>query len=103
CGSTRGLTVRAVVEGGDVISPLEDQILGRTAAEDIVDPKTGKVMFPAGTLLQEEECVVVEKADVEAVKIRSVLTCECKNGVCAACYGRDLARGTRVNVGEAVG
>jgi DNA-directed RNA polymerase subunit beta' len=103
CGTSRGLTVQAVVEGGDIISPLDDQILGRSAAEKVVDPKTKKVLVEAGGLIDEETSIIVEQADVETVKIRSVLTCETKNGVCGTCYGRDLARGTRVNIGEAVG
>ena len=103
CGSNRGLTVRAVVEGGEVISSLAERILGRSAAEDITDPLGGKALVKAGTLIEEPEIEVIENAGVETVLIRSVLTCESKGGVCAKCYGRDLARGTLVNMGEAVG
>ena len=103
CKTKSGISVSAVVEGGEVASPLADRILGRTVAEDIKDPATGKVMYKSGTLIDEEASVAVETADVETVRIRSVLTCELKEGVCAKCYGRDLARGTPVNLGEAVG
>ncbi len=103
CGTTNGLTVRPVVEGGEVVSPLSERILGRSPADDIMHPETGEILAPAGQLIDEETAIAIEEADVESVKIRSVLTCETRNGVCGACYGRDLARGTRVNVGEAVG
>ncbi len=103
CGTKNGLTERAIVEGGEIISPMSEQILGRTLAENVVDPGTGKTIFKSGTLLDEEAAMAIEKADVETVKIRSVLTCEARVGTCAACYGRDLARGTKVNIGEAVG
>ncbi len=103
CGTERGIIVRPVVDGGNVIVSIGERILGRTIQEDIVHPETGKVLVKKGKLITEDDVDVVEKAGVEQVKIRSILTCECKNGVCAACYGRDLARGTPVNIGEAVG
>ncbi len=103
CGTERGIIVRPVVDGGNVIVSIGDRILGRTIQEDIVHPETGEVLVQKGKLIDENDVEVVEKAGVEQVKIRSVLTCETKNGVCAACYGRDLARGTPVNIGEAVG
>ena len=103
CGTERGIVVRPVVDGGNVIVSIGDRILGRTILEDILHPETGDVLIKKGKLINEDDVDVVEKAGVEQVKIRSVLTCECKNGVCAACYGRDLARGTPVNIGEAVG
>jgi DNA-directed RNA polymerase subunit beta' len=103
CGTTRGITLRAVVEGGDVLVSLGQRILGRFAAEDVKDPGTNDVIVPADTYLDENMCDLVENAGVQSVKIRSVLTCETKVGVCGACYGRDLARGTPVNIGEAVG
>ena len=103
CGTERGIVVRPVVDGGNVIVSIGDRILGRTILEDILHPETGEVLIKKGKLINEDDVDVVEKAGVEQVKIRSVLTCECKNGVCAACYGRDLARGTPVNIGEAVG
>jgi DNA-directed RNA polymerase subunit beta' len=103
CGSERGLTVRPVMDGGDIVSSLSERILGRTTSEDVLDPSTGKVLLPRNTLIEETEAEQVEKAGVEVMKIRSVLTCESQIGVCARCYGRDLARGTPVNIGEAVG
>jgi DNA-directed RNA polymerase subunit beta' len=103
CGTERGLTVRAVMDGGETVSSLSERILGRTAAEDVTDPATGALLVAGNTLIEEEAAEAIEKAGVEAVRIRSVLTCEAKVGVCAHCYGRDLARGTPVNIGEAVG
>ncbi len=103
CGTTRGLTTSAVVEGGEVISPLADRILGRTAAVDVLDPLSGEVVLPAGSLIDEDAVDQIERAGVDVVPIRSVLTCESPIGVCGKCYGRDLARGTVVNIGEAVG
>ena len=103
CGTQRGLTVKAVMDGGEVVSSLSERILGRTTAEDILDPATGQILVPANTLITEPEAERIEKGAVEFAKIRSVLTCEAAVGVCAHCYGRDLARGTPVNVGEAVG
>ncbi len=103
CGTTRGLTMRAVVEGGEVIAPLADRILGRTAAVDVVDPLNGKVLVPAGALIDEEAVDLIDRAGLDSVLIRSVLTCETRVGLCGKCYGRDLARGTVVNIGEAVG
>jgi DNA-directed RNA polymerase subunit beta' len=103
CGTTKGITTRAVVEGGEVIAPLADRILGRTAAIDILDPLSGKVVVPAGELIVEATVDLIDRSGIDSVRIRSVLTCETSNGVCAKCYGRDLARGTMVNIGEAVG
>jgi len=103
CGTTNGLLATAIIEGGNVIESLSDRILGRVPAADVVDPLSGTVIVPAGELMDEDAVERVEKAGVEEVKIRSVLTCESRNGVCGKCYGRDLARGTRVNIGEAVG
>ena len=103
CGTDRGIIVRPVVDGGNVIVSIGERILGRTIQEDIVHPETGDVLVKKGKLIDENDVEIVEAAGVEQVKIRSVLTCESKHGVCAACYGRDLARGTPVNVGEAVG
>ncbi len=103
CKTKRGLTVRAVVEGGEVISPLSEQILGRTTAEQVIHPATGKILAKVNVLLDEDTSMAIEEADVEAVKVRSVLTCEAIKGTCAACYGRDLSSNTRVNIGEAVG
>jgi DNA-directed RNA polymerase subunit beta' len=103
CGTTRGLITSAVVDGGEVIAPLADRILGRTAAVDVLDPLSGEVVIPAGGLIDEDAVDQIERAGIDAVPIRSVLTCESRIGVCGKCYGRDLARGTVVNIGEAVG
>jgi len=103
CGTTQGITVRPVVEGGEVVSGLGERVLGRSAAEDVLHPVTNEVVVEAGEIIDEDAVADIEVADLEGVKIRSVLTCESRTGVCATCYGRDLARGTRVNIGEAVG
>ncbi len=103
CGTTRGLMTRAVVDGGEVIAPLSDRILGRTAAIDVLDPLSGAVILEAAALIDEDAVDQIERAGIDAVQIRSVLTCESRIGVCGKCYGRDLARGTMVNMGEAVG
>jgi len=103
CGTTQGITVRPVVEGGEVVSGLGERVLGRSAAEDVLHPVTNGVVVEAGEIIDEDAVAGIEAADLEGVKIRSVLTCESRTGVCATCYGRDLARGTRVNIGEAVG
>ena len=103
CGTERGLTVRAVMDGGEVVSSVSERILGRTTAEDVIDVLTNQVLVASNTLIEEPEAEKIERAGVEAVKIRSVLTCEAPVGVCGHCYGRDLARGTPVNIGEAVG
>ncbi|MCG8445015.1 MAG: DNA-directed RNA polymerase subunit beta', partial [Hyphomicrobiales bacterium] len=103
CGTSEGLTMQAVVDSGEVVVSLGQRVLGRTTAEDVVDPETKEIVLPANTLVEEADVEVIENAGVQEVKIRSVLTCDTKNGVCAACYGRDLARGTPVNAGEAIG
>ena len=102
CGTTRGFEIQAVVEGGDVVERLSDRVLGRVLAEPVSD-QSGKIVLDAGTLLEEKEIAILENAGVDRVMVRSVITCESRYGVCAQCYGRDLARGHRVNVGEAVG
>jgi DNA-directed RNA polymerase subunit beta' len=103
CGTTRGLTMRAVVDGGEIIAPLSDRILGRSASVDVLDPRSGDTVVKAGDLIDEEAVDRIERAGLDLVPIRSVLTCEAPVGVCGKCYGRDLARGTMVNIGEAVG
>ncbi|MBT5244781.1 MAG: DNA-directed RNA polymerase subunit beta' [Rhodospirillaceae bacterium] len=103
CKTKAGLITRAVVEGGEIVSTMSEQVLGRTTAEDVIDPAKGDILAKANTLLDEETSLAIEQADVETVKVRSVLTCETVVGTCASCYGRDLSRGTRVNPGEAVG
>ncbi len=102
CGSDKGLNIRPVIEGGDVVDSLGERILGRTAVNDI-QTSTGDVLVPAGRIIDEEDIERVEAEGIDSVLIRSVLTCESKVGVCGACYGRDLARGTSVNIGESVG
>ena len=103
CGTRNGIKVRAIIDAGTVVASLAIRILGRTAAEDVKDPASNKVVVKRGTLLTEPEVEAITNAGVQELKIRSVLTCELANGVCGACYGRDLARGTPVNMGEAVG
>jgi DNA-directed RNA polymerase subunit beta' len=102
CGTTEGITVRAVVDGGEVVASLGERILGRTVLEDIRDAK-GKILAHSGDLLDEATVEIIEKSGIDEVRIRSVLTCKTKTGVCGKCYGRDLARGVPVNLGEAVG
>ncbi|MEQ1496815.1 MAG: DNA-directed RNA polymerase subunit beta', partial [Novosphingobium sp.] len=102
CGTERALEMRSIVQGGAVIASLGERILGRTLAQDIVD-KDGKVIVTSGTLLDEPMTAMVEATGLQAARIRSPLICEAEQGVCATCYGRDLARGTPVNIGEAVG
>jgi DNA-directed RNA polymerase subunit beta' len=103
CGTERGLTVREVVEGAEVIATLGERILGRTPSIDVKHPLSGEVIVPAGHLIEERDVDRIETAGVESMLIRSVLTCDSETGVCGKCYGRDLARGTKVNIGEAVG
>ena len=103
CKTDNALEMRAIVQGGSVIASLGERILGRTTAEDLVNAKTGEVIVKSGTLLDEAMVVAIEAADVQSAKIRSPLVCEAEQGVCGTCYGRDLARGTPVNIGEAVG
>ncbi len=103
CGTLDGIRVTKLEEGGEVIQPLGDRILGRVVLEDVVDPLTGEVIVEANTELDEALVTTIGEAGIEEVVIRSVLTCQTRRGVCAMCYGRDLARGYRVNIGEAVG
>ncbi|MGD9638232.1 MAG: DNA-directed RNA polymerase subunit beta' [Alphaproteobacteria bacterium] len=103
CGTERGITVRSILDGGEVIASLGERVLGRTSQEDVIHPETKDVIVPKGKLIDEHDVELLEEAGIESLFIRSVLTCESKDGVCSACYGRDLARGTPVNIGEAVG
>jgi len=103
CGTKLGITVAAVLDGGNVVATLSERTLGRTAAEDVKDPATNKTLVRRGEEITEDKAELLEAAQVPKVRIRSVLTCDLKSGVCAKCYGRDLARGTPVNQGEAVG
>ncbi len=102
CGSSNGIRMRAIIDAGQVVASLAIRILGRFTAEDLLE-QDGTVIVKAGEMIQEWHIDRINAAGIQEVKIRSVLTCEAKNGCCAACYGRDLARGTPVNMGEAVG
>ncbi|MCP5395457.1 MAG: DNA-directed RNA polymerase subunit beta' [Sphingomonadaceae bacterium] len=103
CKTENALEMRAIVQGGSTIASLGERILGRTTAEDLINAKTGEVIVPTGTLIDEPMVKAIEEAEVQSAKIRSPLVCEAEQGVCGTCYGRDLARGTPVNIGEAVG
>ncbi|MFN3920501.1 MAG: DNA-directed RNA polymerase subunit beta', partial [Methylohalobius sp.] len=103
CGTENGITMAPIIEGGDVVEPLSERVLGRVVAKDVLDPNTKEVIVPAGTLLDERYVKVLEQYGIEQVQVRSVITCETRFGVCAKCYGRDLGRGHLVSVGEAVG
>ena len=103
CETRNGVAMKALVEGGEVIEPLRERILGRVAASDIVNPESQETLFEAGTLLGEDEVERIELLGIDEVKVRTPLTCDTRYGLCAACYGRDLGRGHLVNVGEAVG
>jgi DNA-directed RNA polymerase subunit beta' len=103
CGTEDGLTMEAIIDSGQVVASLGQRILGRVAADDILVPGTDEVIVAKGTLMDESDVDRVEAAKIQSVRIRSPLTCEVRRGTCATCYGRDLARGTPVNMGEAVG
>ncbi len=102
CGTTESITVTSIIDGGEIIQPLTDRILGRVIAEPIVDAD-GKEIFPVNTMLDEDALVIIEELNISSLKIRSPMTCDAPTGVCANCYGRDLARGHLVHRGEAVG
>ncbi|MFK7930950.1 MAG: hypothetical protein AB8H79_22385, partial [Myxococcota bacterium] len=103
CGTTEGMDIQSLIEGGEVIEHLGERILGRVASEDILDPYSDEVLVAQGDVLNERAVEKVVQSGVDRVRIRSVLTCEMRWGVCSKCYGRDLARGNLVNIGEAVG
>ncbi|MDR2172613.1 MAG: DNA-directed RNA polymerase subunit beta' [Burkholderiales bacterium] len=103
CGSRNGVMLKALTEGGEVVEPLRDRILGRVTASDVVHPETQVTLYEAGTLLGEEEVEQIELLGIDEIKVRAPLTCDTRYGLCAKCYGRDLGRGHLVNVGEAVG
>jgi DNA-directed RNA polymerase subunit beta' len=103
CETMDGLLVSALTEGGEIIEHIGDRILGRVALDDVLDPVTGEVLVPADVEIDEYFVKKIDDAGLERVKIRSVLTCQSRRGICAMCYGRDLARGHLVNMGEAVG
>jgi DNA-directed RNA polymerase subunit beta' len=103
CGTENGVTMHPIVEGGDVVEPLSERVLGRMVSADIVKPGTEDVICPRNTLLDEQWVDRLEENSVDQINVRSTITCATKHGVCASCYGRDLARGHLVNIGEAVG
>src|SRR3954463_3027557 len=103
CGTLEGIDITALVEGGEIIEKLGDRILGRVSVEDLFDPYTGEVLVQMNEEITEDKVRIVEDAGIDRLKIRSVLTCETRRGICVLCYGRDLARGHMVNIGEAVG
>jgi len=103
CGTTYGLLMEPHIEGGDVVEPLRERVLGRVVIRDVISPITKEVVAPTGTLLDERWVDVLEEASIDQVYVRSPITCETRYGICGTCYGRDLARGHQVNIGEAVG
>src|SRR5208282_1595931 len=103
CGTDKGIKLGAVIDSGEVLVSVGDRVLGRVPADDVVHPSTGEIVVKAGDLIDEAQARAIEEAQVQEVRIRSALTCELKSGICGKCYGRDLARGTPVNIGEAVG
>jgi DNA-directed RNA polymerase subunit beta' len=103
CGTILGIEISSLKEGEEVVEPLYERIAGRTLADDVEDPSTGEILGRAGELLDREMALRIEEAGVESVRIRSVLTCESRRGICAKCYGQNLATGRAVNIGEAVG
>ncbi len=103
CGTTEGLLMTPVIEGGDIISSLGDRILGRVVAKDVHKPGSDEIAVPAGTMIDEQWVLRIETMSIDEVVVRSPITCEVSHGICSSCYGRDLARGHRVNQGEAVG
>ncbi|MDD3448295.1 MAG: DNA-directed RNA polymerase subunit beta' [Gammaproteobacteria bacterium] len=103
CGTSQGLIMAPHIEGGDVVEPLSERVLGRVTVEELLVPGTDEVLAPVGTLLDEHWVEVLDQHSIDKVKVRSPITCESRYGICAACYGRDLARGHRVNIGESVG
>ncbi len=103
CGAMDGITLGALIEGGEIIEPMGERILGRVALDDIHDPFSGAVLVKANEEIDEARVKLIENSGIDRVKIRSVLTCQARRGICVECYGRDLARGRKVNIGEAVG
>ena len=103
CGTNEGLWMTPVVEEGDIKEPLRDRVLGRTVAQDVFQPGSDDIAIPAGTLLDEQGVAMLDELGIDRLRVRSAITCRTRYGVCATCYGRDLARGHRVNSGEAVG
>ena len=103
CGTQNGVSMKALVEGGEVVEALKERILGRVTAVDMPHPETQDILFPAGTLLDEDAVDTIDNLGIDEVKVRTTLNCDTRWGVCSKCYGRDLGRGSPVNVGEAIG
>jgi DNA-directed RNA polymerase subunit beta' len=103
CETANGVVMKALVEGGEVVEALKERILGRVIAVELTNPETQDVLYPAGTLLDEEAVDAIDNLGIDEVKVRTALSCDTRWGVCAKCYGRDLGRGSLVNVGEAIG
>mgnify|MGYP000420878289 FL=1 len=103
CGTEDGLLMTPLIEGGDVVEPLRERVLGRVVCEDVLIPNTDEVLLPRNTLIDEALCDVIEENSVDQIKVRSIITCKTDFGICAYCYGRDLARGHMINQGEAIG
>ena len=103
CGTTDGLLMTPLIEGGDVVEPLRERVLGRVVCDDVLIPGTEEVLLPRNTLIDEALCDLIEENSVDQIKVRSIITCKTDFGICAHCYGRDLARGHMINQGEAIG
>lgn len=103
CKTQQGVLMSPLIQGGEVIEPLSERILGRVVAQDLFRPGTNEIVLPAGEMITEKQVEIIEASNIDEVKVRSVITCETPYGVCATCYGRDLARGHIINIGEAIG
>ena len=103
CGTDEGIVLTPLIEGGDVVEPLAERVLGRVLATDVISPIKKEIVVTAGTLLDEHQVDLLEEAGIDTVRVRSVITCNSRAGICASCYGRDLGRGHKVNLGEAIG
>src|SRR6185312_16146417 len=103
CETQNGVSMKALVEGGEVVEALRERVLGRTLIADLVHPETQDVLYPSGSLLDEDAVDTIDNLGIDEVKVRTALSCDTRWGVCAKCYGRDLGRGSLVNVGEAIG
>ncbi|NOR70233.1 MAG: DNA-directed RNA polymerase subunit beta', partial [Methylomarinum sp.] len=103
CGTNKGLTMTPIIEGGDVVEPLSERVLGRVVVNDVLDQKDENVIIPSGTMIDESMVSLLEDNGIDRLLVRSVITCETRQGICAKCYGRDLGRGHMINIGEAVG
>jgi DNA-directed RNA polymerase subunit beta' len=103
CGTNAGISMTPIIDGGDVVEPLGERVLGRVIAEDVYNPKSNKIVLETGVLMDEAMVLLLEEEGIDEVLVRSAITCQSRYGVCASCYGRDLGRGHQINVGEAVG